>query len=633
MCGISGVLNFDGTSPSQKVIDEMTDSLKHRGPDGRGIFIAKNVALGHRRLKILDLSEQGAQPMKTEKGEVVISYNGEIYNFKEIRNELEKKGYTFKSTTDTEVILYSYKEWGIDCIKKFNGMFAFAIYDLEKEKLYLGRDRYGIKPLYYFKDDKMLLFASEVKAFLNHPGFKVELDKETLLEYFTFQNIFSNKTLFKGVKLIQPGNFAEVLLKGGSKLQFTKYWDFKFQEEKNPKTEEEYIQELDILFKNAVKRQIVSDVEVGTYLSGGVDSGSITALAAQTFPNLKTFCIGFDTSTASGIEFSFDERKKAEHLSYLYQTEHYEMVLKSGDLQRCLPELVWHLEDLRIGQSYPNFYASKLASKFVKVCLSGTGGDEFFAGYPWRYYNSIRSENFDEYVEKYYQYWQRLVPNKTIKKLFSPIWDEVKNVFTQEIFKNTLTNNNHHFTPETPEEYINNSLYFEAKTFLHGLLIVEDKLNMAHGLESRVPLLDNDLVDFAMKLPVKLKLNNLGNVIKMDENELNKFLYRNKDGKVILRKVFGNYVPSEVAHREKQGFSGPDASWFKGESLKYIETLLLNKKSNIFNYFNYETVQELIQEHMGGKQNHRLFIWSLLCFEHWCKIWLNGEDHNDLKEL
>jgi asparagine synthase (glutamine-hydrolysing) len=630
MCGIVGIYRFDKRSVSKSEIKKMTDMLLHRGPDDEGYSIDRNLALGNRRLAIIDLTEKGHQPMSNEKDDIWITYNGEIYNFLSLRKELKKLGHCFKSKTDTEVIIHSFEEWGTDCFKKFNGMFALAIWDKKNQNLILARDRYGIKPLYYWYNKNVFLFASEIKAFLVHPEFKVILDPESLFEYFTFQNTFTYRTLFKGVRILPPGSFLIISFKNNRvKFNLKKYWDFRFEEEKNVKTENEYIEELDRLFKQAVKRQLISDVEIGSFLSGGIDTGAITAIASQFFPNLKTFCIGFDLSSASGIELGFDERKKAEQLSHLYQTEHYEMVLKSGDLKRCLPDLIWHLEDLRLGQSYPNYYASKLVSKFVKVCLSGTGGDELFGGYPWRYYRLIRSKDFNDYIENYYKYWQRLVPNQILKKLFLPIQNEIKEVSTQDIFKNVLEEGGP--PPRTPEEYINRSFYFEAKTFLHGLLVVDDKLSMAHSLEIRVPFLDNDLVDFAMKLPVRLKIKNIAKISKMDEDKIAKkeiYYAKTRDGKIILRKVLTKYVPKNITNQFKQGFSGPDASWFRGESIDYIKELLLNRKAYIFNYFDYKTIKNLIEEHIRGKQNRRLFIWSLLCFEWWNKIFLEKKFKN-----
>ncbi|HEX3722738.1 MAG TPA: asparagine synthase C-terminal domain-containing protein, partial [Nitrolancea sp.] len=318
---------------------------------------------------------------------------------------------------------------------------------------------------------------------------------------------------------------------------------------------------------------------------------------------------------------------RAEHLSYLLKTEHYEMVLKSGDLERVMGRLVWHLEEPRVGQSYPNFYAAQLASKFVTVALSGAGGDELFGGYPWRYYRAVVNDDFEHYIDKYYKFWQRLIPNTTISRVFAPISKDVADVWTRDIFRDVFSH--HPDQVATPEEYINHSLYFEARTFLHGLLIVEDKLSMAHSLETRLPFLDNDLVDFAQRVPVGMKLGNLGEVIRLNENEpgpkTKRFFERTHDGKLLLRKAMERYVPAPVAQAAKQGFSAPDASWFRGESIDYVRRALLNDDALIYEYLDRTAVHELIDEHLRGHANHRLLIWSLLSVEQWCHTFLLGE--------
>ena len=350
-----------------------------------------------------------------------------------------------------------------------------------------------------------------------------------------------------------------------------------------------------------------------------MDSGSITAIAAKSFPYLKTFTCGFDLSSVSGIELSFDEREKAEAMSYHFKTEHYEMVLKAGDMERILPKLAWHLEEPRVGQSYPNFYVAQLAGKFVKVVLSGTGGDELFGGYPWRYYRALANDSFEQYAEKYYNYWQRMMDDQQIKDIFRPIWNEVAHVSTRNIFKNVFNNKKGNL--QTPEDYINHSLYFEAKTFLHGLLIVEDKLSMAHSLETRLPFLDNDLVDFAMRCPVNLKLNNLAEEVRINENEPgnkpNKFFQKTRDGKQILRDVMKRHIPEIVTKAEKQGFSAPDASWFKGDSMDFVKRVLLNGKARVFEFIDPSLAKSLVEEHLSGTENRRLLIWSLLNIEQW----------------
>ncbi len=630
MCGIAGIFNLNGEPVSPVFLRNMTDAIAHRGPDGEGFYTDSFIGLGHRRLAIIDLSPAGHQPMITEDGKFAVTYNGEIYNFRELRAELESLGHKFRSKTDSEVVLYSYIQWGSDCLSRFNGMFAFGIWDKTRQELFLARDRYGIKPLYYTFQNNTFLFASEQKALIAHPAVKSEIDLEALLEYFTFQNIFTDKTLLKGIRLFPAGCYTKISLGALSfqlsTLSLTRYWDFDFIEPDNPLMEEEYIEELDRLFRQAVNRQLVSDVELGSYLSGGMDSGSITAIAATQLPYIKSFTCGFDLHSASGLEMGFDEREKAEYMSYLFKTEHYEMVLKAGDMERILPKLAWHLEEPRVGQCYPNFYASQLASKFVKVVLSGSGGDELFGGYPWRYYRAVINDDFEHYIDKYYVYWQRLIPNKSIHEIFSPVWDKVRQVWTRDIFRDVFLKQFHRVN--RPEDYVNHSLYFEAKTFLHGLLIVEDKLSMAHSLETRVPFLDNDLVDFAMQVPVYLKLKNLTEVIKLNENEpglkTSKYFQKTRDGKLVLRKVMERYIPSEITESVKQGFSAPDASWFKGESINYVRKMILGKSSKIYEFLDREAVCSLVNEHLEGKVNRRLFIWSLLNFEWWCREFMGN---------
>lgn len=627
MCGIAGVINFNGEPVSPAILRKMTDAIAHRGPDSEGVYTDGCVGLGHRRLAILDLSSAGNQPMVSRDGQLSITYNGEIYNFRELRAELEGLGYRFRSGTDTEVVLYAYQQWGEECVNRFNGMFAFAVWDTKRHELFLARDRYGIKPLYYTFLQNSFMFSSEQKALLAHPYVQREIDLEGLLEYFTFQNFFTDRTLFKGIRLFPAGCRAKYDPDSKTAdLKIVKYWDFEFREPVHQAKEEEYIEELDRLFRQAVTRQLVSDVDVGSYLSGGMDSGSITAVAATQLPYIKTLTCGFDLHSASGLEMGFDEREKAEYMSYLFKTEHYEMVLKAGDMERILPGMTMHLEEPRVGQSYPNYYIAQLASKFVKVILSGTGGDELFAGYPWRYYRAEEVDDFEDYIDKYYIFWHRLIPNKSIHEVFKPVWNEVRHVWTRDIFRDVFHEHDDRLT--SPEDYINHSLYFEAKTFLQGLLIVEDKLSMAHSLETRVPFLDNDLVDFAMEVPVGLKLRDITKVIRLNENEpgskTDKYFRRTRDGKLLLRQVMSRYVPPEITEQEKQGFSSPDASWFKGESIDYVRKIIYNKHARIYEYFERNAVQRLVNEHLEGKQNRRLFIWSLLNFEWWLRIFMDN---------
>ena len=598
----------------------MTDAIEHRGPDDEGQWIVGNIGLGHRRLAIIDPSPAGHQPMISSDHRHVLSYNGEIYNYRELKTELEAAGYWFRSQTDTEVVLHALAQWGTKSFDRFNGMFALAWWDCKERTLLLARDRYGIKPLYISQQGSTFAFGSEQKAILASPHFQRRLNKPALLEYFTFQNIFTDQTLLEDIQLLPAGYYGVLNVKEDRpSLKQKQYWDYRFREPEKPACTEEYREELDRLFCQAVNRQLVADVELGSYLSGGIDSGSITAIAVQSFPNLKTFTCGFDLSSASGIELAFDEREKAEALSALFKTEHYEMVLKAGDMERCLPKLAWHLEEPRVGQSYPNYYAAQLAGKFAKVVLSGSGGDELFGGYPWRYYRAVNCQSFEQYIDQYYLYWQRLVDNRHLKQIFSPVWSDVQHVWTRDIFRDVFAT--HDNALDRPEEYINHSLYFEAKTFLHGLFVVEDKLSMAHGLENRVPFMDNDLVDFAMRCPVGLKLNNLEEVVRLNENEpgnkQGRYFQKTNDGKQILRDMMSHYIPDDVTKAQKKGFSSPDASWFKGESIDFVKRTLLDGNARIFEVMDKHSVVQLIEQHLHGDQNRRLLIWSLLNVEAW----------------
>ncbi|MBI2193195.1 MAG: asparagine synthase (glutamine-hydrolyzing) [Planctomycetes bacterium] len=624
MCGITGVLNLSGEPVSPVLLQRMAAALAHRGPDGEGFYTDRFIGLAHRRLAIIDLSAAGHQPMMTEDGRHLLVYNGEVYNFQELRLELEARHHRFRSRTDSEAVVYAMAEWGEKALDRFNGMFAFAVWDRVKQELFLARDRYGIVPVYYTLQGQTFLFGSEIKALLVHPACRVRLDTEALVEYFTFQNFFTNRTLFDGVRLLPAGTWLKVSFADGRMEGPVRYWDYRFTEPEKAGKPQEYLEELDRLFRQAVQRQLVSDVDVGSYLSGGMDSGSITAIASSQIPCLKTFTCGFDLHSASGLELGFDEREKAEHMSYLFKTEHYEMVLKAGDMERVLPHLVRHLEEPRVGQSYPNFYMARLAGKFVKVVLSGGGGDELFGGYPWRYYRAVVNDSFEDYIDKYYHYWHRLIPNSVTPQVFRPIWSEVDHVSTRDIFRDVFAE--HASTLTRPEDYINHSLYFEAKTFLHGLLVVENKLSMAHGLETRLPFLDNDLVDFAMRVPVRLKLGNLGEVVRLNENEPGpktaKYFERTRDGKLILRQGMAHHIPGEVTQGIKQGFSAPDASWYKGESMDYVRRRLFSRNARIYQFLDREVVQDLTNEHLQGKENRRLLIWSLLNFEQWCENFL-----------
>ena len=626
MCGILGVYNLKGNNVDKESTILMGNELNHRGPDGDGTYFENNIGLIHKRLAILDTSENGKQPMHSKDGNWVITYNGCIYNFKELRKELISLGHSFNSESDTEVIVEGLSAYGIKYFERFNGMFAIGAWNKKEKKLYISRDRYGIKPLYYWFNGEVLVFASEIKAIIKHPDYKIDVDLDALNEYFTFQNIFSFNTLFKGVNMLPPANTIQIDNNTKS-ISHNSWWDFDFTIDSDLDFETS-MSHTKSLFEQAITRQMVSDVPVGSYLSGGMDSGSITAIASTQVDRLSTFTCGFDMNEVSGRESNFDERRDAELMANHFKTEQFEQVMNAGDIRWSLPKIVYHLEDLRVGMSYPNFYIARLASKFVKVCLQGTGGDELFGGYPWRYYKVFDSISQKDFFNQYYDFWQRLVPDDKKQELFTEhVLEKIDIKAPRSVFERVFTFNDE-LKYDTPQEHINNSMYFEIKTFLSALFLVGDKLSMAHGLEERFPFMDNDLVDFAMKIPVEFKLGDLEKQIKrIDENSVSKKkayeVY--SDGKNILRKAMEDYIPSQILKRDKQGFSAPDESWYRGENANYVKEILLGKHTLSTRYIKKDFIVKTVDEHINQNKNHRLLIWSLLNFEWWCRIFLKNE--------
>ncbi len=593
MCGIAGIYHGDGKPVGPAALGRMGAALAHRGPDGEGTWADGGIGFAHRRLAILDLTDAARQPMGNDDGTIWITYNGEIYNFRELRQELEGRGFRFRSRSDTEVVLRAYEAYGEACLDRLEGMFAFALWDGRAGRLLLARDRFGIKPLYYASQGSTVAFASEVKALLAAGAVEPRVELGALKEYFTFQNVFSDRTLFAGVRLLPPGH---VLRAEGGRVEVRRYWEL--VPEEAPGDEAALAREVREAFEAGVARHLVSDVPVGSYLSGGMDSGSIVAVASRYVPRLMTFTGGFDLSTASGLEASFDERAEAEAIASRCRTEHYEMVMHAGDLAHSLPRLVWHLEDLRVGMSYPNYYIARLASRFVKVVLAGTGGDELFGGYPWRYAVALDGPARD-FPGRYYQYWCRLVGD-----------GERATCFTPEVMAATAGDEPRgHFEAVLRETEgmppVTRALAFEARTFLHGLLVVEDKLSMAHGLEVRVPFLDTALADRARRIPWTLK-------------------FAQGEGKRILRRAMAGLLPAEVVGRPKRGFSPPEGSWYRGESVDYIKEILLDSRTLGRGYLQPAFVRRVLDEHVAGKVNHRLLIWSLLCFEWWNRVFIDG---------
>jgi asparagine synthase (glutamine-hydrolysing) len=620
MCGIAGLIDFSGRPVDRTTIEIMTSALSHRGPDAEGHWVEGNVGIGHRRLSVIDLTAAADQPMVSSDGRYVLTYNGEVYNYLGLRRELENEGCRFRTNSDSEVVLQALIRWGSNAVLKFNGMFALAMWDRHTGLLFLARDRYGIKPLYTAQQGNRFMFASEQKAVLAISDFRRVIDRESLFEYFCFQNIFSNRTFLRDIEMFPAGHHAVLDTRETTPvLRSEQYWDYNFDDSLAGTPVRDLETELSRLFETAVHRQLVADVPIGSYLSGGIDSGGIAAVASKHHPNLPTFTCGFDLTEAAGVELAFDERTEAAELASRLGTQHHELLLHAGDMEACLPEVAWHLEEPRVGQSYPNYLIAGLARQHVKVVLTGTGGDEIFGGYPWRYHRGSGPTSLDQFIDGYYASWQRLVPEAALGSFFDPIADDVRHLSPRSLLASIFPPTSRPL--ETQADFVNWCLYFEARTFLHGLLVVEDKLGMAHGLEVRVPFLDNDLVDFAMRCPASSKIRDLDRRLPMDENQTGPkqrlYFQRTNEGKHLLRNALNNRLGESVAYRRKQGFSSPDASWFKGASLNFVERRLLNNDSPIYQYLDATTCRHLVNDHLQGRQNRRLLIWSLLNFNEW----------------
>ncbi len=595
MCGIAGLYNLRGEPVRGEEVQRMCDLIRHRGPDDEGVWLSGPVGLGHRRLSIIDLSPRGRNPMSNEDETVWITFNGEIYNYRELRPRLLEQGHQFRSQTDTEVIIHLYEEMGPACVEELNGMFAFALWDSKRRRLLLARDRFGVKPLYYTLIGDTLAFASEVKAFLALPDFQARPDFFALAEHFTFQNTFGERTFFAGVKLLPAGCY---LLGEDGRIETKRYWDLSFEPDRGLSLEE-CAHRLREQFEEAVTRQLVSDVPLGTYLSGGMDTGTISAVAARRIPRMHTFTCGFDLPEGvSELEQHFDERDESHSLARYLGTTHHELVLGPGRMAPVLPRVVWHLDEPRVGISYQVYYTAEMIRRHVTVVLSGVGGDELFAGYPWRY-EPILGLKAGDFERAYYRLWIRFLTDDQKRKLFTPEVNRALGDFsTFDSFRGALGDSEGY-------DPLHRALYFDFKTFLNGLLIVDDKLSMAHSVEARVPFLDNDLVETVARIPAEYKL-------------------RPGESKIALKRAMRGLLPDETLHRRKQGFTPPDQSWYKG-SIDYIRELILSKRALERGYFEPSYLRKILDDHLNDRCNNRFLIWSLMCFEWWNRLFVEGE--------
>jgi len=619
MCGILGIIDKKGVD--KRLLLQMRDEMVHRGPDDSGLWINGDgtVGLAHRRLSIIDLSEAGRQPMSDRNEDVWITFNGEIYNFQEIREELKKRGYRFKSQTDTEVIINAYKEWGTDCLQKFNGMFAFGIYDEGKETIFLARDRVGKKPLYYARYDGKFVFASELKAFLKDKVFPREIDFQALNHYLTFGYIGGDLCIYKAVRKLLPSwAMTYDLTKGESKTW--KYW------EPSPPlgrllSEEELIEELEAIFTDAVRLRMISDVSLGAFLSGGVDSSLVAAMMSRVSGEpVKTFSIGFQESKYNELPYA---RVIANH----FKTDHHEIIVRPEAFS-VLPELVNQFDEPFADSSMiPTYYVSKATKEYVAVALSGDGGDELFGGYSsYRgtlgnyYINKFIPSIFREEIAKMGEFIPEKIKSRRhlLRLPYSPydaFIDRCSHMYFNERDRRSLLNGDviasldtsfrepeisrHERLMQAPYDFINRLTYADFKTYLpDDILVKVDRASMLVSLEVRAPFLDYRIANFSFQnIPGHLKVKGI-------------------TLKYLLKKLARKVLPREIDMRRKRGFSIPISEWFRGPQYLELKGTLLEDRNRLFKK---EYIERLLSEHRSGiEHGHRLF--ALLIFSLWERI-------------
>jgi asparagine synthase (glutamine-hydrolysing) len=630
MCGITGFFDFQKYS-DRLILHKMTDSLHHRGPDDTGLMMIENekvtIGLGHKRLSILDLSALGHQPMSYEKLHIV--YNGEVYNFKEIRETLVGEGFTFQSDSDTEVILKAFKRWGVDAVKKFIGMFVFVIVDEDTNKAYMFRDRPGIKPFYYYYSDGLLLFSSELKSFHQHPGFRKEIDIDSLSLFLQFSYIPAPHSIFKHTYKLKPGTFLEVDLTNQN-LKQTKYWDVIacYNRPKIAISEEDAIQETTKVLESAFRYRLVSDVPVGVFLSGGYDSTAVAAILQKNCSEkIKTFTIGYHESKWNEA----GEARKIAHALGTDHTEYYCTAKEAADIIPTLPEI--YDEPFADNSAIPTILVSKLARKSIKVAISGDGGDEIFGGYD-KFSRAIKfTEEIPVWLQVSLSKCMRLINPEYIPYFnkqynFSTRYEKVKNIWTSSnavtamkyitqylTDKETTTILSHNYiTKKTYFDYepqlnnrndsLNKMLAIDYKTFLvDNNLAKVDRATMSVGLEGRVPFLDHRVIEFVSTLPSEFKIRNCTN-------------------KYILKKIVHTLVPKELMDRPKMPFLAPLSIWFKDELKELFSYYLSDTKLKAEGYFDPHIVVDLRDRYLNGENVNYQKLWNLLIFQMWKERWL-----------
>lgn len=612
--------------------------MAHRGPDDEGVFIDGNVGLAIRRLSIIDL-QAGHQPMTNEDQNLWIVYNGEIYNYEQLRNVLESRGHRYRTRSDTETILHLYEEYGVDCVQHLQGMFAFAIWNKRDRRLFAARDRLGIKPLYYSYDSQTFLFASEIKAILAHPGIRTEFNKSVLAEYLAFGYIAGPATLFAGIKKLLPGHTLEISETGQIRIQ--QYWDLSFEEGANEQPRDYYVKKYRELLEESVASHLMSDVPLGVFLSGGLDSSVIAALATKARGGPpKTFSVGYAENTFSELPYA---RQVAKHIG----SEHHEVRMTCEEFFDALPALIWHEDEPIVWpSSVPLHFVARLAKQHVTVVLTGEGADETLAGYT-RYaftlknsaadglYRALTPASLRKFVRAGINRSQ--LPANLRRKLehtflvrdggawSSFYFDNFYSAFTANEQKELLVDEvvdlagdayagSMQYWNKSRGNMLHRLLYTDIKTYLGELLMKQDQMSMAASIESRVPFLDHRLVEFASTIPARYSVNGLS-------------------GKAILKSAAEDLLPRSIIHRTKMGFPTPWAHWMAGKALDDVEQKLLNSRSLDRHLFKTEAIQHLFTEHRARRRDHGNRIWRLLNLEIWQRIFLDGEKSWESKDL
>lgn len=618
MCGIAGIAGRFN-SPLGAEIDKMVDLVGYRGPDGRGVslFPEDGVALGHRRLSIIDPNPTGAQPMSLADGDLHIVFNGEIYNYLEIRQELESYGCRFRSHSDTEVLLYAFRQWGRACLERLVGMFAFAVWDSRKKELFAARDRLGKKPFYYAGNDCEFVFASEVKSILAVDKNLRGVDVGLIDAYMSFGYVPGEKSLHKGIRRLLPGH---CLTWSKSGLKVDKYWDFDFDNQRD-KGLAAHVSDIEQLLSSSIDLRLRSDVPLGVFLSGGLDSSAVVSLLAPgAAAGLKTFSVAYDLGK------EFDETAYAREVASRYQTDHHEIFITPKDFLDFVPGFIWHMDEpVTEAAAISLYYVSKLAREHVVVCLSGEGSDELFAGYDFYAYNLAmekarsglgawgsntaaamgRKVGLGRKLQKYLDL--TALPLEKRYKGISSYEDGMK----QKLYRSDFCQDRGASDPELANfieglfatssgwDHLSRMLYFDTKTWLvDDLLIKADRMSMATSIELRVPFLDHRLVEYAASMPSKYKLKGL-------------------DPKYILKQVVKNRLPESVIKRKKMGFPTPLEIMFRGELYDYARDILLSEQATGRGYFEKTAVENLLQAHKKGTSKNEREIWQLVVLEEW----------------